>query len=289
MKICRFNHNQIGIVEGETVYDVTSLFARDLSWPAAPGDPIIAQLDKVLTNAVDHHAMPAYKLSEVKLESPVATPSKIMGAPVNYHAHIAEANADPEINAGKTFTTLEAYGLFLKANSSLIGPQDAFNIAFADRRTDHEIELVVVIGKTAKNVSRENAFDYVAGYTAGLDMTVRGKEVPSYRKSPDGYCVLGPWLVTPDEIGDPDDLALELRVNGEARQEARTSLLILGVARLIEYASALYTLHPGDVIMTGTPAGVGPVEPGDLIEASVENIGGLRIAVSEALVSGEAS
>ncbi|MBG6116389.1 MULTISPECIES: fumarylacetoacetate hydrolase family protein [unclassified Sphingobium] len=260
-----------------------------MSWPAEPGDAIIAQLGAVLESGIDIDVRPSLDLSTVVLESPVARPHKIMGAPVNYHAHIEEANADPEINAGKTFTTLEAYGLFLKANSSLIGPNEPFRVAFADRRTDHEIELVIVIGKTARHVPREKALDYVAGYTAGLDMTVRGKETPCYRKSPDGYCVLGPWLVTPDEIGDPDDLALSLKVNGDTKQEARTSLLILGVARLIEYASALYTLHPGDVIMTGTPAGVGPVEPGDVIDASVENIGSLRISILPALLDGKAA
>ncbi|WP_179506177.1 MULTISPECIES: fumarylacetoacetate hydrolase family protein [unclassified Sphingomonas] len=279
MKFCRFNHDRIGVVRGDLIHDVTSLFDRQLSWPTAPGDTIIAQLPAVHAAGMDIANMPTVALTDVRLESPVANPNKIIGAPVNYHAHIAEANADSEINSGRTYTTLKAYGLFLKANSSLIGPQDDISLAFADRRTDHEVELVVVIGKTARHVSRDDAFGYIAGYTVGLDMTVRGQEVPSYRKSPDGYCVLGPWLVTPDEIENPDKLKLSLTVNGENRQSANTDLLILGVARLIEYASAVYTLYPGDIIMTGTPAGVGPVQAGDVIEASVENVGSLRISV----------
>lgn len=279
MKFCRFNHDRIGVVRGDLIHDVTSLFDRQLSWPTAPGDTIIAQLPAVHAAGMDIANMPTVALTDVRLESPVANPNKIIGAPVNYHAHIAEANADSEINSGRTYTTLKAYGLFLKANSSLIGPQDDISLAFADRRTDHEVELVVVIGKTARHVSRDDAFGYIAGYTVGLDMTVRGQEVPSYRKSPDGYCVLGPWLVTPDEIENPDKLKLSLTVNGENRQSANTDLLILGVARLIEYASAVYTLYPGDIIMTGTPAGVGPVQAGDVIEANVENVGSLRISV----------
>jgi 2-keto-4-pentenoate hydratase/2-oxohepta-3-ene-1,7-dioic acid hydratase in catechol pathway len=279
MKFCRFNHDRVGVVQGELIHDVTSLFDRQLSWPTAAGDAIIAQLPAVVATGIDLANMPVVALADVRLESPVANPNKIIGAPVNYHAHIAEANADSEINSGRTYTTLEAYGLFLKANSSLIGPHDEISLAFLDRRTDHEVELVVIIGKMARHVSRDDAYDYIAGYTVGLDMTVRGPEVPSYRKSPDGYCVLGPWIVTPDEIENPDKLALSLTVNGEVRQTANTELLILGVARLIEYASAIYTLHPGDIIMTGTPAGVGPVEAGDVIDATVENVGSLHIRV----------
>lgn len=290
MKICRFNHDRIGVVQGEMVHDITDRFRRSVTWPMPSGDPIIAQLPAVLgMSSIDLSLTQSVPLIEVRLDCPVANPGKIIGAPVNYHAHIAEANADIEINAGKTFTTLEAYGLFLKANSALAGPADALAITFEDRRTDHEVELVVVIGKTARHVLRADAFEYIAGYTAGLDMTVRGKEVPSYRKSPDGYCVIGPWLVTPDEIGNPDDLALSLSVNGEVRQDARTSQLILGVGRLIEYASALYTLYPGDIIMTGTPAGVGPVAPGDVIDAAVENVGKLRIVVAGASVDRQAA
>lgn len=280
MKICRFNFDRLGVVHDDQVHDVTDLFDTTLGWPAPPGDAVIAQLTQRLSQGLAWQDRPAMPLASVRLESPVANPGKIIGAPVNYHAHIQEANADPEINAGKTFTTLEAYGVFLKANSSLIGAADEISLAFAERRTDHEVELAVIIGKTARHVSAAAALDYVAGYTIGLDMSLRGAEAPSYRKSPDTYAVLGPWLVTPDDVPDPDNLMLSLHVNGQLRQHASTRQLILGVRRLIAYASALYTLHPGDIIMTGTPAGVGPVAPGDLIEAEVERIGSLRINVA---------
>lgn len=282
MKICRFNHDRIGWVVHDNVYELTHLFERTMQWPAPPGDSVIAQLEGVLagiSRSVD--GFTRHPLSAVRLESPVANTGKIVGAPVNYHAHIAEANSDAEISAGKKFTTLEAYGLFLKANSSLIGPADQVVSAFAERRTDHEVELAVVIGRTARHVPVHRALDYVAGYTIGLDMTVRGQEVPSYRKSPDTYTVLGPWLVTPDEIPDPDNLDLSLHVNDQPRQQANTRLLILNVRKVIAYASALYTLHPGDVIMTGTPAGVGPVLPGDTIHARIERIGELSVRVAE--------
>lgn len=283
MRICRFNHDRIGVVKDADVYDITDLFDLKLQWPVPTGDAVIAQLPRVL-DRVDEalRGRPPQPLSAVRLESPVANPGKIIGAPVNYHAHIEEANQDPEINKGKTFTTLEAYGLFLKANSSLIGPADEIRSAFAERRTDHEVELAVVIGRTARRVPVADALDYVAGYSIGLDMSLRGQEVPSYRKSPDTYSVLGPWLVTPDDIPDPDSLDLSLHVNDELRQEANTRLLILDVRRVIAYASALYTLHPGDVIMTGTPAGVGPVLPGDTLRSQVERIGTLTVRVADA-------
>jgi 2-keto-4-pentenoate hydratase/2-oxohepta-3-ene-1,7-dioic acid hydratase in catechol pathway len=141
------------------------------------------------------------------------------------------------------------------------------------------VELAVVIGRVASRVTRENALDHVLGYTVGLDMTVRGTEFPTFRKSPDTYSVLGPWLVTSDEVLDPNQLALKLSVNGEVRQNSNTRAMIFDVQRLIEYASSFYTLYPGDIIMTGTPEGVGPVEPGDLIEAEVAQVGHLSIVV----------
>jgi 2-keto-4-pentenoate hydratase/2-oxohepta-3-ene-1,7-dioic acid hydratase in catechol pathway len=144
----------------------------------------------------------------------------------------------------------------------------------------HEVELALVVGKAAKNVKAAQAMDYIAGYCIGLDMTIRGPEERSLRKSPDSYCVLGPWLVTRDEVPDPGQLSLKITVNGETRQDAHTSDLILTVAQLIEWGSAFYTLHPGDVLLTGTPQGVGPVKPGDTMLATVERVGSMEVKVS---------
>jgi 2-keto-4-pentenoate hydratase/2-oxohepta-3-ene-1,7-dioic acid hydratase in catechol pathway len=152
-------------------------------------------------------------------------------------------------------------------------------LVHTDRRNDHEVELAVVIGKTAKNVQAAQASDFIAGFCIGLDMTIRGPEERSLRKSPDSYCVLGPWLVTRDEVPEPGNLAVSIRVNGEVKQDAHTSDLILSVAQLIEWGSAFYTLHPGDVLLTGTPQGVGPVRPGDVMLASIERIGSMQVKV----------
>ncbi len=151
-----------------------------------------------------------------------------------------------------------------------------------DRRNDHELELAVIIGRLADRVSEATAYDYVAGYAIGLDMTVRGPEERSMRKSSDSYTVLGPWLVTADEVADPAALDMMLSVNGTVRQKANTRDLVVGIPQLIAWASRYYTLHPGDIILTGTPEGVGPVVPGDEIIASIDGIGTMKVSVSAA-------
>jgi 2-keto-4-pentenoate hydratase/2-oxohepta-3-ene-1,7-dioic acid hydratase in catechol pathway len=124
--------------------------------------------------------------------------------------------------------------------------------------------------------------NYVAGYSIALDMTVRGTEDRSLRKSLDSYAVLGPWLVTPDEIPNPGNLEFSIKVNDELRQHANTRDLIFDIPKLIEYSSSFYTLHPGDIIMTGTPEGVGPVKPGDVMHVEFEEIGKMDVAVRAA-------
>jgi 2-keto-4-pentenoate hydratase/2-oxohepta-3-ene-1,7-dioic acid hydratase in catechol pathway len=171
-------------------------------------------------------------------------------------------------------------GIFLKSNTAVVGPSEGIPIRFPDRRNDHEVELVLVIGREGSRIPRDKALDYVAGYCLGLDMTVRGPQDRSFRKSCDGYAVLGPWMVTADEIANPDDLPLSLHVNDDLRQDTNTSNLIYDIRRLIEFASEYYTLYPGDVYYTGTPEGVGPVKAGDRLRArSVEALGELRTQV----------
>ena len=160
-----------------------------------------------------------------------------------------------------------------------MGPGQGIALRMLERRNDHEVELAVVMGKEARHVSRRDALAHVAGYSIGLDITIRGPEERSLRKSPDSYTVLGPWLVTADEIPEPNDLDLRIAVNGEVRQSSNTRNMILGVPELIEYASSFYTLYPGDIIVTGTPEGVSPIVPGDRIEASIERIGTMTLSV----------
>jgi 2-keto-4-pentenoate hydratase/2-oxohepta-3-ene-1,7-dioic acid hydratase in catechol pathway len=280
MKICRFNADRIGVVVDDAVYDATRLLDTRPRWPLPPCDWVVQQLPGLLPRIErEYRELPQLELAALRLESPVANPGKIIGAPINYQAHIEEANRDSTIHQGKTFTSLDRFGLFLKAGSSLIGPSDSVRLRFPERRSDHEVELAVIIGTEARFVSRAHALEHVLGYCIGLDMTVRGPEFPDYRKSIDTYTVLGPWLVTADEIGDPGSLELSLRVNGEFRQRSSTRRMIFDVPRLIEYASQFYTLHPGDVILTGTPEGVSQVQPGDLMHAHIERIGEMQVRI----------
>lgn len=284
MRICWFDDNRLGIVRGSQVHDVSSVLAAlSLSYPYPKGDPLIADLAR-LRPAMEAAADKAEgrPVSEVALLSPVANPSKIIGTPVNYTKHVAEAHADPDFDMTKFAGSVIEQGLFLKAASSLVGPSQGVAVRFPDRRTDHECELGVIIGKTADRIEEKNAFDYIAGYAIALDMTVRGPEDRSFRKSVESYAVLGPWLVTADEIADPDGLDFELSVGGEVRQKSNTGQMILSVARQLAWASSFYTLHPGDIIMTGTCEGVAPVKPGDIMVCAFEGIGEMVVPVRAA-------
>lgn len=283
MKLCRFDNDRLGLVEADEVLDVSGALEAiaPQKWPYRHGDALIAHLPAVLekVRGLAAHA-PRRKLSEIRLRTPVANPSKIVNAPINYQAHIDEAKKDQGIAHGREIKTIADWGLFLKSPSSLAGAGDGIRLRFADRRNDHEVELAVVIGREANRVPRARALDYVCGYSIGLDMTVRGPELPSFRKSVDTYSVLAPWLVTRDEVPDPNALDLWLTVNGEPRQRSNTRRMVYDVARLIEYATSFYTLYPGDLIFSGTPEGVGPVKPGDEIRAGIERIGEFTIRVA---------
>ncbi|MES2399438.1 MAG: fumarylacetoacetate hydrolase family protein [Pseudomonadota bacterium] len=282
MKLCRFNDDRLGLLEGDDVLDVTAALEAlpALRYPFPAHDQLIANLAAV-RQAVERVSGSAKRISvnSITLLSPVANPGKIIAAPVNYVKHLQEVLGDPSLHHNNQINHIERAGLFLKATSSLVGMSHGVNYNQAERRTDHEVELVIVIGKTCKNVSRSDALSYVAGYSVGLDMTIRGPEERSFRKSPDTYTVLGPWLVTADEVSAPGNLEMGLLVNGETRQKTNTGQLILGVEALIELASKFYTLHPGDLIFTGTPEGVGPVQPGDRIHAFIEGVGQLEVEV----------
>lgn len=283
MRLCRFDDNRLGLVGDDGIRDVSAALARlpGARYPFPQHDALIANLDG-LRPEIERlgRSAKALAVDKVKLLSPVANPGKIIAAPVNYRKHLEEALADKGIHHGNLVQEIHKAGMFLKATSSLAGAGEGVKLVHLERRNDHEVELAVIIGRKAKNVSANEASQHVAGYCIALDMTIRGPEERSLRKSPDSYCVLGPWLVTRDEIADPGSLSLRLEVNGAVRQDAHTSDLILSVAQLIEWGSSFYTLQPGDVLLTGTPQGVGPVRPGDVMTATVERIGSMRVAVS---------
>jgi 2-keto-4-pentenoate hydratase/2-oxohepta-3-ene-1,7-dioic acid hydratase in catechol pathway len=281
MKICRFNDHRVGLVRGDRVIDISRHAQADIAklGPCWPADPLVSCLPRLAQLPESEIARcESHALNDVKLLSPVQMPAKIVAAPVNYAAHIAEMQAN-NASPGFNITDIGKAGLFMKAPSSLIGASQAIEQRFLDRRTDYECELVVVMGHQASQVSASEALSHVAGYCVGLDITVRGTEDRSFRKSIDTYTVLGPWLTTADEVPDPNRLQLTLWQNGEVRQDTSTADLVYKVERLIEFASSFYTLYPGDVLFTGTPQGVGPIRPGDALRARCEGLGEMTVQV----------
>jgi len=282
MKLCRFDDDRLGLVERDELRDVTAaleVLPRH-AYPLPRFDPLIAHLAAVRARIESIAATaPRRPLAGAKLLSPIANPGKIIAAPVNYRKHLEEARGDPAIHHQKQVTEIQKVGLFLKATSSLVGPGEGVALRHLDRRNDHEIELAAIIGKPGRDIPRMRALEHIAGYCIGLDMTVRGPEERSLRKSVDSFTVLGPWFVTADAVGDPAALDLKLTVNGELRQQANTRDLILGIPELIEFATSFYTVHPGDILLTGTPEGVGPVHPGDRLVAEIQGIGSMEVGV----------
>lgn len=211
-------------------------------------------------------------VDEVKLLPPVQ-PGKVVAIGLNYIKHVTENNPDQKVPTEPV--------VFMKPTSSIIGPGQAIELAYPENNTDYEAELVVVIGKTAKRVKKEDALDYVLGYTCGNDVSDRVQQYAGQQwirgKGYHTYLPLGPCIET--EL-DPGNVDIQSRLNGEVRQNDNTSGLIFDVPFLIEYISDVMTLDPGDIIMTGTPHGVGAMKDGDTIEIEIEGIGVLRNPVT---------
>jgi len=277
VRLVVFDDSRLGLLRDAAVVDVSDLVgAGETAWPPVFLLRVIADFDRLrprLLEALrDRRGIP---FERVQLRAPVVFPSKVIAAPVNYRLHIEEMRplVKGELHA------IERYGLFLKAPSSIVGPEATVELPFPERRTDHEVELGVVIGRTTRDVTIADAMPHVFGYTGVMDITVRGDEDRSTRKSFDTFTPVGPVLVTADEIRDPHALRLQLWVNGERRQDGNTRDMIWNVPKLVEYASRVMTLHPGDLLSTGTPDGVGPLHPGDRVTMEVEGIGRMSVKV----------
>lgn len=276
MKICRYQESEggpvrVGIVRGEFVHDVTVVTEGlpSVRWPYPPGDQFIANLDMLRPQmeAIADHVRPI-PLASVLLRNPVANPGKFLCGAGNFEEVLA-AGGHPR-----------RLGLLFKMNSAAAGPADGVTLRWPERTTFHEMEIAIVIGREGTEIPARDALDYVAGYCIGLDMTMQGSEFPSFGKSFDTYGVMGPWLTTKDEIADPDNLDFRLTVNGEDRQVDSTRRLVLGIADLVEHAASVMTLHPGDVIFSGTPPrSVGPVVPGDVMHAQMDGLGEMTVQV----------
>lgn len=211
---------------------------------------------------------------KLPLNPPISKPPKIVALGLNYGGHAKESGREAP----------KEPVIFCKAASAVIGHEDEVVINPKIGRVDPEIELAVIIGKRAKNVSQDEAGNFIAGYTILNDVSARDMQSSDFElcnpwfrsKSLDTFCPIGPCIVLPDEISPLDELDLELKVNGETRQKSNTRQLIFKIPALIEYISSLITLEPGDIVSTGTPEGIAPIHPGDVVEATVEKIGTLR-------------
>ncbi|WP_424009316.1 fumarylacetoacetate hydrolase family protein [Haloferax denitrificans] len=280
MKFVRFNQSQLGLLtdDGEGIVDLTDRLGL------TSDEPLVEYMEGDYDASEYVDAGADVDVSDVTLEAPVERPGKVIAAPLNYENHIAEAIADKDITTDEWFS-IKDKGYFLKAPSSVIGPSENIVIPFSDRRIDHEIELAFVMGEESKDVSNDEAWENIFGYTILLDISVRGDQDRSNRKSYDTFTVVGPCVVTPDEVGDPQSLDLELAVNGEVRQSENTSEMVYTCADVVQYASIGATIEVGDVITTGTPEGVGPLADGDTVDATIENIGSMTVGVEERDVS----
>jgi len=212
--------------------------------------------------------------NEAVLKAPIARPPKIVALGLNYVLHAKEGN----------FEVPKEPIIFVKVGSSVIGPNETIRIPRGLGRMDHEVELAVVIGKTATGVRKKDANKYIAGYTICNDVSARDLQTkdisakhPWFRsKSFDTFSPLGPWIITPDEFRPPVHVNVECRVNGVVRQKANTRDLVFDIPTTIEFITKYITLEPGDIISTGTPEGIGPIKHGDTVVCRVQKIGELK-------------
>lgn len=292
MKVVRYSTKDapesIGILQDGKVFDFTTAYqAMRMVECGVCECPIHSTTDllenglftvetfrSALNFAAKYELTEKYTVQEYRLLAPVKRPSKILALGRNYMAHAVES--------GYHIPTEPVF--FAKANSSVIGPEEPVVYKKFLTRVDPEGELAVIIGKEGANIPEEEAQSYVAGYTIFNDVTARDMQRDDLKlsspwvrsKGIDTFGPMGPWIVLPDEIREPIELDIETRVNGEVRQKDNTRSLMFKIPKLISYISSYHTLFPGDLISTGTPEGMKPVQVGDVMEVEIEGIGILR-------------
>jgi len=287
VRLALFDDFRLGVVTAGQIVDVTGVL------PAHDADPVTAgwwralcrdfpDLRAGLQAAAD--AGPARPLAQVRLRAPALGPTKVIACASNYPDHVAEMHAVQQRTLGRVEDWMMNFDVFLKAPSAISGPADDIvlprEVLDAGQEIHHESELVVVIGTGGKDIPEDQAAGHILGFTAGLDVTVRGAADRSRRKSYDTFAPLGPWITTADEAGDPASLEIDLvRNDDDHRQHSCVRDMITPVPAIVCYVSRIMTLLPGDLIFTGAPPGVGPIHPGDVLTARISRIGSMRIGV----------
>ena len=292
MKICHYNQNEAGVVEGDNVYPIGDALVK-----AGYVRDRYTMLGVITALANEPGAMDAVRaavkstkplaLASVKLLAPILNPPSLWAAAANYRAHQAEmkikmGSADrAELSKDELMAEF-----FLKPTSSIIGPGDTVILPKISKDVDFECELCAVIGKKARKVSEDRALDYVFGYTICWDLSQRDPwgrgrhNTRNIRKGFDTFTALGPWIVTRDEIEEPQDLSINVEQNGKPAMTAHTSDMICGIREHIRFLTSCLTLRPGDLITTGTPAGVKKLADGDHLKGTIEKIGSMELKVA---------
>lgn len=281
MKLYVFNDHRVGVAGSDgSVVDLTDLVPVHTE-PKERMNALIRQWgplrDEVRRRSVEGSGV---ALDSVTVRAPQPQPRNLIAAPVNYHKHQQEMGGGSGVYQNREILDVSVRVGFFKAVTSIVGPDRAIELPWPDRRFDHEAEVGIIIGKEAKQVSEADALDHVFGYTPLLDITLRGEEDRSWRKSMDTFTPIGPHIITADEVPDPANLDFWLTVNGEVKQKSNTSQLIWSIAKLVSEYSQVVTLQPGDIIATGTPEGVGQIMPGDIVTLTIPAIGELTMPVA---------
>jgi 2-keto-4-pentenoate hydratase/2-oxohepta-3-ene-1,7-dioic acid hydratase in catechol pathway len=288
MKIARFNGGRIGVVGGDGIVDVSAACGVEpTEWPPVGINRVIAHFSErraaIATAAASGRAMP---LAEVRLETPVPWPNKLLAMPNNFAAHSAEMKTNGLGNGSANALSPGEAGFFMKSNASMTGANEPIVLPNRPGRQFHyECELATIIGTGGKDISAAAALDHVFGYACLIDVTMRGTGERVMRKSFDSFTPVGPWIATSDEVGPPDDLDMRLWLNGELRQQAVVRDMIVGIREQIEMCSAVTRLEPGDIIASGTMAGVGALASGDTVTIEIARVGRMELRVT-APVSG---
>lgn len=276
MPLCRFTHDSqrspaLGLVDRDaktvTTIETNAGSLDDALTATTPGESLLDDADG-----------DEYALETVSLLAPVASPTNLIGVGLNYAGHAAEGGYDVP----------EEPVFFAKSPSSITAPGSAITKHERVSNLHYEGEFAFVVGKEASNVSETDAMDHVFGYTAANDVTARDIQLadldaanPWFRsKSMNTFTPIGPWVVPADGSVDPRSVGIETRLNGEVVQSSNTDDLVFDVANVVSYISSFVTLKPGDVVLTGTPAGVGEMQPGDTVAVSAEGVGTLKNSVS---------
>jgi len=290
MKICCYNESTPGLIDGDSIHALDEALASVMA--TRPGASMAEVVDALANHPFAASALNAARrrepipLASARLLAPVDNPPAIWAAAANYKAHQAEMEERVGAYYRGSFPPDDLMAeIFLKPASSLIGPGGTVVLPKIARHVDFECELCAVIGRAARKVAAEQALDYVYGYTMCWDISVRdpwGKghhNTRNIRKGFDTFCGLGPWIVTRDEIREPQDLRINVEQNGALVMQAHTADMINGLRDLIRFLSSVTTLKPGTLITTGTPAGVSKLADGDHLKGTIEGIGTMELNV----------